>query len=104
MLHATEPSPAGPARRRARFHHGHHGPRNIFSGMRAHRIVRAHISSSPQASFGRAGTVPWTRVSAREPQELREEELREALGTMTGQENERGKVFDELRDRRVGKC
>ena len=72
--------------------------------MRAHRIVRAHISRSPQASLGRAGTVPWTRVSAREPQELREEELREALGTMTGQENERGEVFDELRDRRVGKC
>ena len=51
-----------------------------------------------------AGTVPWTRVSARVPLELREEELREALGTMTGQENERGEVFDELRDRRVGKC
>ena len=72
--------------------------------MRAHKIVRAHISRSPQASLGMAGTVPWTRVSAREPQELREEELREALGTMTGQENERGEVFDELRDRRVEKC
>ena len=44
------------------------------------------------------------RVSARVPLELREEELREALGTMTGQENEREEVFDELRDRRVGKC
>ena len=38
------------------------------------------------------------------PLEMREEELREALGTMTGQGNERGEVFDELRDRRVGKC
>ena len=104
MLHAAETSPAAPACRRTRFHHGHHCPRSIVSGMRAHRIVRAHISRSPQASLGMAGAVPWTRVSAREPQELREEELREALGTMTGQENERGEVFDELRDRRVGKC
>ena len=48
--------------------------------------------------------MPWTRVSARVPLELREEELREAFRTMTGHENEREEVFDELRDRRVGKC
>ena len=108
MLHATEPSPAiarcpGPPAH-AIPPWSPLTPEHFFRHACAQNSPCSHLSLA--AGFiweGRDGAVD-TCQRARTTRVSREEELRAALGTMTGQENEREEVFDELRDRRVEKC